>query len=222
MQCGIGGNGAIRPRPITEAWRNNQLTLPADFHRHHAFIPSLDYASCPDHKREGLPAVDGTVELGPVFERAGVMHRDLFSRGRTFTAADHSIEVFEAGRSGLQFSLRRKDKRRNDQRNRRHNDKSPNDYGPWQFFRRFRSLCRLLGLKSFPFLGTFFIGQKISPLSSIGFSSSDRWNTGEYTDPPLKRQLRRRVQRGREFLRRSFRSKIWGERSTPSPGPAGG
>src|SRR5262249_31953220 len=63
--------GAVRA--IAEIRRDYQLSLPADFHRHHAFVPAFDHLPDADGELEGLTAIDGTVKLGPVFEPAGVM-----------------------------------------------------------------------------------------------------------------------------------------------------
>src|SRR4030095_5026700 len=62
------------PRAVAEVRWYHEFSLPADLHRHYAFIPAFDDPSDADFEFERLAAIQRAVEFGSVFERAGVMH----------------------------------------------------------------------------------------------------------------------------------------------------
>src|SRR6266545_2146335 len=86
--------GAVRA--IAEIRRDDQLSLPADFHSHHALVPAFDHLPDADDELEGLTAIDRAVKLGPVFEPAGVMNCHGLSGRRAFPGSDDLVNILQA------------------------------------------------------------------------------------------------------------------------------
>src|SRR4029078_776362 len=91
---------------ISEIGRDDQFTLPSDLHAFHAFIPSLDDPPRAKRKRKWLTPINGAIELLPVFQPFGVMHRDSLAGLRARTGANLEVNVLQPRRRRDLFALR--------------------------------------------------------------------------------------------------------------------
>src|SRR5262249_32370339 len=104
----VRGDRAGAARAISKVRRDNQLSLPADFHSHHALVPTLDHLPDADGELEWLTAIDGAVELGPVFEPAGVINYHSLSGRRAFPSSDDLFNILQAA-AGRDFRTGRRE-----------------------------------------------------------------------------------------------------------------
>src|SRR5262249_12053390 len=72
------------------------LSFAADFHGHHALVPTPNHASVADGEIKRLATIEGAVELRPVFKPTGVMNCNGPSRRRTFAGSDDFINIFQS------------------------------------------------------------------------------------------------------------------------------
>src|SRR6185503_17772001 len=90
---------------ITELGRNGQLSLSTHFHALDTLVPSFDDSPGSKRKREWLAPVHGTVELGPIFKPACVMHGDGLPRLCRQAGADRKIDILQSRRRRDFFPL---------------------------------------------------------------------------------------------------------------------
>ena len=100
-QLGLGRDGVAACGSVGELIGNEEATLAANAHAVKTGVPAGDDLVAAVGDRDGLAAVDGGVELGAVYEVAGVVDGVPLVRCGKFAGADFGVDIVEGEAGGF-------------------------------------------------------------------------------------------------------------------------
>src|SRR5262249_37454462 len=97
-QSGVGRNNAAARTsgPVSKRGGNRKLALPANSHREHALVPSLNHLPEANAELEGLASLVRAVEFSAVFQRSSVVNRDRLAYFQAVACANDLVHVLES------------------------------------------------------------------------------------------------------------------------------
>jgi hypothetical protein len=84
--------------PVAEIGGDNELAAPADFHARYSFVPARNDLPSAQGEAERLVTIPAAVELFPVRQPSGVVHRHGAIRGGLGAVSLHHVLITETGR----------------------------------------------------------------------------------------------------------------------------